>query len=288
MTILKRALGAVLILGTVIQISAAQAAPLWIERKFIPTPELVSPIFASASEAQTVTLDHSAFDQFLKRYLVPEAGTVSRVRYSDLKASDLDALNGYISALEAQDVTRLTKGQQMAFWINLYNAATIRLVAGNYPVKSIRSIKVDGKGPWDAPLVQVNGVDLTLSQIENHVLRAVFDDARIHYALNCASVSCPSLAGKAYTAKTLEAMLEEAAITYVNDPRGAEVQKNRLVISKIYGWYREDFGDTEESVLAHLRRYARGDLAEQLTSITKISKHRYDWGLNDASASPAG
>ncbi|MEO0413195.1 MAG: DUF547 domain-containing protein [Pseudomonadota bacterium] len=277
-----------LLAATMLVSSAAQAAPLWLERKFIPTPELVDPIFAQNSDTKTVDVDHSAFDSLLETYLVPEPGTVSRVKYSDITAADRAALGSYIASLEAQDVTRLTLDQQKAFWINLYNAATIGLIVDQYPVKSIRNVKVDGKGPWDLPLVTVNTVDLTLSQIENHVLRALFDDPRLHYALNCASIGCPNLAARAYTAETLETMLENAAIAYVNDPRGAAIEKNRLVISKIYGWYREDFGNTADTVLAHLRRYARGDLAAALANVTKIKKHRYDWALNDAASRPEG
>lgn len=282
MTFFRNTIRTIVAASSILITSSAQAAPLWLERKFIPTPELVSDVFAQSSDTQNVVVDHTAFDAFLAKYLVPFEGEVTRVRYSDITPADLENLNQYITSLEAQDVTQLTQQQQMAFWINLYNATTIRLIAEQYPVKTIRSIKVDGDGPWDIPLVRVNDVDLALGQIENHVLRALFEDPRLHYALNCASVGCPNLAGQAYTAARLDPMLEKAAIEYVNDPRGAAIENGRLVISKIYGWYREDFGGTTDTVLAHLRSYARGDLATALADVKKIKKHRYDWALNDA------
>lgn len=262
--------------------TSAAAAPLWIERKFIPTPELINPRFEPASQSQTISLDHGIWDAFLASYVVPGADGIHRVRYRAVSLEDKAQLEGYISGLEAIDTAQLTRNQQLAYWINLYNAATVRLILEQYPISSIRKVKVSGKGPWDHAVVTVQETALSLGDIEHHIVRALFPDPRIHYALNCASIGCPNLAAQAYKAADLEQMLAEAAQAYVNHPRGLSVRKNKADISKIYGWYREDFGDGEADVLAHLRRYAAGDLAETLKAVNKVGRYDYDWDLNEA------
>lgn len=262
---------------------AAQAAPLWIERKFIPVPELVDLRFKAASAVQSVAVDHSLWKAFLSQHVEPGADGVNRVRYGAVTPEARASLDQYIAANEALDTAMLTGDQQLAYWINLYNAATVRLILDQYPTSSIRKVKVDGKGPWDHPVVTVLGQSLSLGDIEHHIVRALFPDPRVHYALNCASIGCPNLAAKPYGAAELEDMLDAAAKAYVNHPRGVQVRKNKADISKIYGWYREDFGDTREAVLAHLRKHAVGALAQDLAQVTKIGRYDYNWALNDAS-----
>ena len=131
-----------------------------------------------------------------------------------------------------------------------------------------RLISVGGwlfRGPWDDAIAKVAGRVLSLNDIEHGVLRPIWRDPRIHYALNCASIGCPNLAGRAYTREDLERLLlEEGARDYVNHPRGAAWQDGELRASSIYDWYQEDFGGTEAGVLGHLLRYARPELAERL------------------------
>ncbi len=258
-------------------LTSAQAAPLWIERKFIPAPELVAPQFAEFAEMQTQAVDHSAWGAFLARYGSEGPDGINRIGYSTVSAGDRQALRAYIDSLQATDTRILTKDQQLSFWINLYNAVTVDMILENYPTKSIRKIKK----PWDTPLVTVLGQDLSLGQIEHHIVRAIWPDPRIHYALNCAALGCPNLALTPYTAATLEDMLETGAKAYVNHPRGAALDGSKLTISKIYGWYREDFG-TVDDVLAHIRSYADRPLAEALANITKVKAYAYNWNLNDA------
>jgi len=258
------------------------AAPLWIERQFIPKPELVDPRFQILSDTHNASLDHSLWDSFLNRYVTASADGVNRVRYSAVDAQGLATLQRYITMMEAVDTSTLSSNQKLAYWINLYNAATMRMIVQNYPISSIRKIKVEGEGPWDHPIVTVQKKALTLSEIEHHIVRALFPDPRVHYALNCAAVGCPSLALQAYRAETLDDMLEAGAVAYINHPRGVSVRKNKADISKIYGWYLEDFGDDEAAVLQHLKTYARGDLLTALQGVKKIGRYDYDWSLNDA------
>ncbi len=116
---------------------------------------------------------------------------------------------------------------------------------------------------------------------EHGVLRPIWRDPRIHYALNCASIGCPNLAGRAYTRDHLERLLEEGARDYVNHPRGAVWQDSELRVSSIYDWYQEDFGGTEAGVLGHLLRYARPELAERLRGYAGPIDYDYDWSLNE-------
>lgn len=267
------------------------AAPLWLERKFIPAPELIDPRFDVSSETQSVDLDHGVWTSFLETYLeqgnVEGADGVNRVRYSAVTPDWRGRLDGYIAALETVDTRALTRSQQLAYWINLYNAATVRLILEQYPTSSIRKVKVSGKGPWDHPIVTVQDTALSLGDIEHHIVRAVFPDPRIHYALNCASIGCPNLAAKAYEAESLESMLDEAASAYINHSRGVTLRKGKADVSKIYGWYREDFGAGDADILAHLKRYARGAFKTNLDQVQKIGRYGYDWALNDAQVASA-
>jgi hypothetical protein len=284
---LRKALSLLVLLLGVGMSATAAAAPLWIERKFIPKPELIDPRFDVASDTQNTLLDHGLWDAFLTTYVSQGADGIHRVRYSDVTPESRQQLEDYISALEAINTAQLTRDQQLAYWINLYNAATVRLILEQYPISSIRKVTVSGKGPWDHAVVTVQDTALSLGDIEHHIVRAIFPDPRIHYALNCASIGCPNLAMRAYTAETLEQMLDDAAKAYVNHPRGVSLRKNKADISKIYGWYREDFGDGEADVLAHIKRYAQGDLSESLKAIKKVGRYGYDWALNEVPPEPA-
>ena len=183
----------------------------------------------------------------------------------------------------------LARPEQLAFWINLYNARTVALVLDHYPVESIRDIKsrLFSFGPWGEPLLEVEGRKLSLNDIEHGILRPLWRDPRIHYVLSCAAVGCPNLRRAAFTGADREAAMEEAARDYVNDPRGVHFDdRGQLTVSKIYLWYEEDFGGSIEGVLAHLQRYAGPALAARLHGRERIDDYAYDWSLNDAAGAP--
>ncbi len=131
-------------------------------------------------------------------------------------------------------------------------------------------------------LIEVEGEAVSLNDIEHRILRPIWRDPRVHYALNCASIGCPDLRAAAFTAENAEALLDTAARAYVNHPRGARVENDRLTVSSIYAWFREDFGGTEAGVIAHLKRYAGPELAKALETATDIGGYEYDWALNAA------
>lgn len=231
---------------------------------------------------------HEALDVLLARYVSPGSDGIDRVDYAGWKrsAADRHALEAYIDTLSAVEPTGLTKPEQFTFWTNLYNALTLRVVLAAYPVRSIRDIRPNlfAVGPWKERVVEVRGTPLSLDDIEHGILRAGWRDPRVHYAVNCASVSCPNLGRRAHRAETLSADLNAAARAYVNHHRGADVENGRLTVSSIYRWYEADFGGSDLGVMQHLRTYAAPPLAGRLAGITAISGDRYDWSLNERGA----
>ncbi len=236
--------------------------------------------------ASTATVDHSAWDGLLGRYVVEGRDGINRVAYGRVSAADRAALSAYIGALAATPISRYARPQQRAYWINLYNALTVKTVLDHYPVDSIRDIDtspgVFADGPWGADAIVVEGQTVTLNDIEHRILRPIWRDPRVHYAVNCAAIGCPNLQPTAFTAANTDALMDKGARDYVNHPRGARVAGGDLTVSSIYVWFQEDFGGTGESVIAHLRRFAGPALAGQLAPIRSISDHAYDWTLNDA------
>jgi hypothetical protein len=223
---------------------------------------------------------------FLARYVdTASADGVNRVRYAAVTPADRRALKNHLAAQQKVRASALPPKVRMAYWINLYNARTVAAVLDAYPVKSILDINLSGpriKGPWKAKLLTVEGRELSLDEIENAVLRPGFKDARIHFALNCASLGCPELLPVPFTAANVDQLLEGAARAFVNSPHGAAFEGGVLKLSSIFEWYRMDFGKTEKEALAYLSRYARPDLAERLRKHEGKVEYRYDWTLNAA------
>lgn len=237
--------------------------------------------------ASSERVDHSEWQELLDAYLITDHPSgVNLVDYPRLQATAADQgrLGRYIAYLEGLDPRLYARDEQMAYWINLYNAVTVRVVLGSYPVDSIKNIHegvVPWTGPWRDVHVNVMGQPLTLDAIEKDILRPIWQDPRIHYGLNCASMGCPNLAPEAYTAENLERLLEQGARDYVNHPRGVDLLDESFgVVSSIYYWYHDEFGNSDAGVLEHLREYAEGDLAERLQDFDGSLDHDYDWSLN--------
>lgn len=247
----------------------------------VPESQLVDVRWRSFGDRASV--DHSAFTTFIQRYRSLGSDGVARVDYAAVSAEDRATLPAYLAALQTVSATELTREAAFAYWVNLYNALTLDLVLEAYPVGSIREVRggLFNTGPWTDKVAEVDGRAISLDDIEHGVLRPVFKDPRTHYAVNCASISCPNLDATAFEADGLDARLDRLAADYVNHPRGARVENGRLYVSSIYSWFREDFGGDDPSVIAHLKRYAKPGLASQLEPLTEVWDHEYDWSLND-------
>ena len=211
---------------------------------------------------------------------------MARFDYGGVTDQEAFDLRLWLSAYQAVEPTTLTRLAQMAYWVNLYNAKTVDLVLQAYPVDSIRKIRggLFNLGPWDEKVMRVAGQDLSLDDVEHGILRPIWRDPRIHYAVNCASIGCPDLVARPFHSARLEEMLDSAARAYIAHPRGAAVEDGRLLVSSIYSWFEEDFGGSQQGVLRHLARYAPPDLSSEL--VARLAReqgydaHRYDWALN--------
>lgn len=247
-----------------------------------PKAELWDRWTAHVPEA-TTRIDHMAWDSFLKKYLVNDEG-LHRMRYAAVTQDDRKALDDYIQRLSNTAISQYNRDEQLAYWINLYNATTVQLILEHYPVESITKIKsgLFSTGPWDRKLLKIEGEDVSLNDIEHRILRPIWQNPLLHYTVNCASVGCPNLLRDAYTASNAWALAKANAMAYINSPRGLQIRDGKLTVSSIYVWFKADFGGTDARVLSHVSDHAQPDLLRQLRSITKIHRHDYDWSLNDA------
>jgi len=237
----------------------------------------------AADRSGNGVVDHARFDTLLARRARNSRDGVVRVDYAGWKASAADraALTAYIASLTRLNPLTLTRPEQFAFWANLYNAVTIDVVLDAFPVRSIRDIRSGLiPGPWKRKVASVDGVQLSLDDMEHNILRKGWTDPRVHYAVNCAAFGCPNLPLRALRGATLGPSLDVAARAFVNHSRGARFDGNALVVSSIYEWFAEDFGRSDARVIAHLVRYADAPLRTRLQAATRIDRNVYDWTLN--------
>jgi hypothetical protein len=240
---------------------------------------------AATTAGAASPVDHDAFAAFLARYRVVGEDGIARVRYGDVDAPAARRLKGYLARLGAVDVAALDRDRQLAFWLNLFNAAVLDLVVTHYPVASMRDIDLDPRaavdGPWTAAELEVAGRALSLAEIEDDILFAQWNDPRLHYALHRGSLGCPNLPAEPFTGADVDARLDAAAMAYVNHRRGVAIEDGDLVVSSLYRWHRDDFGGSERDVLRHLMAFAAPARALTLQRFDAIDRDRYDWRLND-------
>ena len=255
------------------------------ERLFAPKAELWKR-WSAHSKSASKTIDYSVWNKLLKKYVKPSSRGVNRFRYAAVGSADKKALKSFIGKMGKVKIRTYSRKAQLAYWINLYNAVTISVVLDHFPVKSIRDIDISpglfADGPWGKKIVKVGGVALTLNDIEHRILRPIWRDSRIHYAVNCASIGCPDLQPKAYTATNVNGLLSVAARNFVNSERGVNIKGKKVVVSRIYDWFIQDFGGSEKRVLSHLLKYAKPGLKKKLKKIGDLHDTDYDWRLNGA------
>jgi hypothetical protein len=210
---------------------------------------------------------HDAWDQLLQQH-VSAAG---KVDYKSFK-KDKAKLEAYLETLKNNPPKGYwSRADKMAFWINAYNAFTIKLIVENYPVSSIT--KLHGGKPWEVKWIKIGDKTYTLNNIENDILRPQFKDARVHFALNCAAKSCPPLLNRAWTGANLEANLEKQAKAFINNPLFNKIGAKEVQVSKIFEWYAADFG----SLVQFLNKYS----TKKIASGARVKYLDYDWGLNE-------
>ena len=234
------------------------------EEENINIKEKVENFEDDVKNTSTGKIDHSIFDRILKSFV-----KYGKVDYKGIKADK--TLDNYLKYLASNSVEDgWTKEDKLAYWINAYNAFTIKLIIDNYPLKSITELH-NGK-PWDVKWIKLGGQSYSLNQIENEIIRPQFNEPRIHFAVNCAALSCPPLANEAYTAENLDGLLERQTTSFINNRSFNQIKKDKITISKIFEWYAEDFNN----IISFLNQYSK----TQINSNASVSYNDYNWDLN--------
>jgi Protein of unknown function, DUF547 len=243
---------------------------------------LASLLVCLGSMVSALAMDqsHAAFNGVLKKYVKP-----SGVNYAGIK-NDIAPLNTYLDSIAAvteSEFNSFSREQQMAMLINLYNAATLKLVADHYPVNSIRDISKSSGGPWKQPVVRLLGKKQTLDYLENDLLRPKYKDPRVHFAINCASIGCPILRNEAFQAQKLSAQMDEQTRIFLKDPtkNRLDAKNKTLYLSSIFHWFKGDFVGKSGSVEKFIAPYiSASDRAIIEKGGLTIKNTDYSWSLN--------
>jgi len=210
---------------------------------------------------------HESWDVLVKEF-VKKNGNVD---YRGFKGKEAD-LKKYIDYLASfTPSVSWSQNEKLAYYINLYNAGTVALILEHYPVESIKDIK----SPWGKARLRIGDDAVSLGHIENRILRKM-NEPRIHFAINCASLSCPKLLNEAYTADKMEKQLQAATVNFINDPGKNKITESSLELSAIFKWYKSDFTE-KRSLITYLQPYTKISLMKD----AKISYLSYDWRLNE-------
>ena len=237
-----------------------------------------------SNEANTTTIDHTLWQQTLDEFLISSSPSgVNLVDYQAIVEEGKPALSTYLKAMSATNIIDFAKKEQFAYWINVYNALTLHLISENYPVDSITDIPggLAEFGPWDNPAITVLGESLSLNDIEHRILRPIWADHRIHFAVNCASIGCPNLQPQAFSASNLQALLGKSAQQFLAHDRGIQINQDSITLSSIFEWYSEDFGENETQILDTISEYLEPDQQQKIKANTFAIQYQYDWRLND-------
>ena len=220
---------------------------------------------------QIVEENHVIFDKLLKKYV----SSSGKVNYKGFKA-DKQKLESYIKHMQVlyKDLKVWNKNKRLAYWINVYNANTIKLILDNYPVTSITKLK-NGK-PWDYKIIELGDKKYTLNDIENKIIRPRFKEPRIHFAVNCAAKSCPKLLNKAWTEHNIQRYLTKQTKAFLANTKENTITENKVVLSKIFDWYKADFGGDNAKLIAFINKYSNTKVNEN----AKVSFNEYVWDLN--------
>lgn len=215
---------------------------------------------------------HDAFDALLQKHV----STTGKVKYKEFKADEAK-LDDYLNSLSSEyPNSSWSTNRSKAYWINAYNAFTLKLMLKNYPLKSITDLSFNGKSAWDYKWIIINGESLSLNDIEHKKLRAKYKDSRIHFAVNCASYSCPILANKAYTEENVSGLMNQQVKRFINDTSRNRIGATEIEISEIFKWYADDF-KSKGSIIDYLNQYS----AVKINADAKVSYLSYNWKINE-------
>ena len=229
--------------------------------------------------------EHKLFNQVLSEHYKIENGQ-GQVHYTNIQKSP-NKLNEYLKQLEnvtPKEFNQFSSKQKLSFWINAYNAYTIKLILNHYPLKSIKDIGNFFSGPWDKKFFSLLGKKRSLDEIEHKIIRKEFDEPRIHFVVNCASIGCPNLYPEAMNAEKLEVQLIKASQSFISEQNKNEYKGNKLYLSKIFKWYGDDFDNKYQNFRSFIAPLMTKDqkLQKEITSgKIQIKWLDYDWKLNE-------
>ncbi len=227
--------------------------------------------------SNSTPISYDIWTELLQKHVVD-----GKVNYKGFK-EDKVRFDEYLNLLNTHHPNNKnwSKNEQLAYWINAYNAYTVELVLKHYPVKSIKDIK---KGlpflnsVWDIEFIEIEGNKYTLNHIEHQILRKEFDEPRIHFAIVCASISCPNLWNEAFTADNIDVQLTAQARAFINDKTKNNISPNDAQLSKIFSWFKSDF-TKKTTLLEYINQFSD----TKASSDAKVNSLDYDWGLNELS-----
>lgn len=208
----------------------------------------------------------------LLMHYVDKDGSVDYFSFSK-EEKELDKYLTYLNNTKPK--SSWSANQTKSFWINAYNAYTVKLILKHYPLKTILDIQKEGKTAWEIPFAQVGGNIYTLNQIEHEILRSKYNDPRIHVAVNCASMSCPSLPNRAFTSENIESLLNDGIKNFINDPVRNTLDQDEVYLSQIFNWFKNDFTQ-QTDLLTFINKYSK--IKINPNAIVKYKE--YDWLLN--------
>lgn len=233
--------------------------------------------FSATSES---TPSHELWNDLLGKH-VSDNGNVDYQGF----IKDSVTLNKYLDLLSknAPDKDKWTEEERLAYWINAYNAFTIQIVIRHYPIDGIKEIASGLSIPfvsttWDIKFIELGGERINLNRIEHGIIRKEFDEPRIHFAVNCASISCPVLRNEAYAAEKLEEQLSDQSRTFLNDSsRNKITSEKKAEVSKLFTWFEGDFKKKDNSVIDFINKYSN----QKLDADAELTYMEYNWELND-------
>jgi hypothetical protein len=221
-------------------------------------------------------VDNSLYGELLKKYVRD-----GKVDYAGFKTEEAK-LDGYLKILENVGPGRLSRNEQFAFYANAYNAWTIKLILSGYPgVTSIKDLGSLIKSPWKKKIVRIDGEVISLDHVEHEILRPLYKDPRVHFAINCAAKSCPPLRPEPFSGNILDRQLDDSTRSFINNPKSYRLEDNELYVSRIFKWFSEDFND---DVFGFFLKYAAGNLKKELEAKSErinVKYLQYDWSLNE-------
>lgn len=231
-----------------------------------------------SEEESQLTPDHSFLQAFLDKYVQAEHPSgVTRFDYTKVSIEDRDGLKQYLDTLQLYDPRQFSMLVQKAYWLNLYNAGLIDQIIDSEPEESIKDIS--GRVLWRKKRFYISMQKVSLDNIQHGILRPIFADPRVHFCLFGGTIGSANIMPKAFTANNIEAMLDRGVRDYLNHSRGVSFDDNRLVLSRIFDWYQEDFGGNLGGVKAFVSTYLPEDTVFRVAQSEGV-RYEYDWSLN--------